>query len=109
MWSILTSIWTFDAMSLIMQDTAEYQISVSREIEARLKAKCDKLADAFIDDIGSLMYPIPYDFFSVLFMWLIVSMICGKAYGQTSCYVIPNDLYMWLKLKLPFHFRFSFW
>lgn len=35
---------------------AEYQVAVIREIEARLKAKCDKLADAFIDDIGSLMY-----------------------------------------------------
>ncbi|KAJ0046892.1 hypothetical protein Pint_04120 [Pistacia integerrima] len=32
-------------------DTTEYQLSVCREIEARLKAKCDKLADAFIDDI----------------------------------------------------------
>lgn len=37
----------------LSMDTAEYQISVSREIEARLKAKCDKLADAFIDDIDS--------------------------------------------------------
>lgn len=34
---------------------AEYQNSVSSEIEARLKAKCEKLADAFIDDIGSLI------------------------------------------------------
>ncbi|XP_031278801.1 AUGMIN subunit 4 [Pistacia vera] len=34
-------------------DTTEYQLSVCREIEARLKAKCDKLADAFIDDIDS--------------------------------------------------------
>lgn len=31
----------------------EYQLCLSCEIEARLKAKCDKLADAFImDDIG---------------------------------------------------------
>ncbi|KAJ4725099.1 AUGMIN subunit 4 [Melia azedarach] len=37
----------------LSMDMAEYQISVSREIEARLKAKCDKLADAFIDDIDS--------------------------------------------------------
>lgn len=43
---------------------AEYQISVCREIEARLKAKCDKLADAFIDDIGSLIY---HPFFSFPF------------------------------------------
>ncbi|KAF3453463.1 hypothetical protein FNV43_RR03903 [Rhamnella rubrinervis] len=35
-------------------DTAEYQLCLSHEIEARLKAKCDKLADAFImDDIDS--------------------------------------------------------
>ncbi|XP_042520957.1 AUGMIN subunit 4 [Macadamia integrifolia] len=31
-------------------DTAEYQMSLSREIEARLKAKCDKLAEAFVMD-----------------------------------------------------------
>ncbi|KAL5984205.1 AUGMIN subunit 4 [Asimina triloba] len=35
-------------------DTAEYQKSLAREMESRLKAKCDKLADAFeIDDIDS--------------------------------------------------------
>lgn len=84
MWSILTSIWTFDAMSLMMQDTAEYQISVSREIEARLKAKCDKLADAFIDDIGSLMHPIPYDFFQfylcdLLFQWSVAKFMIKPA------------------------------
>lgn len=36
----------------LSEDVAEYQISLFREIEARLKVKCDKLADAFImDDI----------------------------------------------------------
>ncbi|KAK0600189.1 hypothetical protein LWI29_012627 [Acer saccharum] len=39
----------------LSMDMAEYQNSVSREIEARQKSKCEKLADAFIDDIGSLM------------------------------------------------------
>lgn len=35
---------------------AEYQMSLSCEIEARLKAKCDKLADAFImDDLGRFL------------------------------------------------------
>ncbi|KAL7217947.1 hypothetical protein ACSBR2_011218 [Camellia fascicularis] len=35
-------------------DMAEYQISLFREIEGRLKAKCDKLANAFvIDDIDT--------------------------------------------------------
>ncbi|XP_062168910.1 AUGMIN subunit 4 [Alnus glutinosa] len=35
-------------------DMADYQMSLSREIEARLKDKCDKLGDAFImDDIDS--------------------------------------------------------
>lgn len=29
-----------------------YQMSLSSEIEARMKAKCDKLADCIIDDIG---------------------------------------------------------
>jgi HAUS augmin-like complex subunit 4 len=33
----------------------EYQMSLSREIEARLKSKSEKLADAFImDDNGRL-------------------------------------------------------
>ncbi|XP_071730219.1 AUGMIN subunit 4 isoform X2 [Rutidosis leptorrhynchoides] len=31
-------------------DVAEYQMPLIREIEHRLKSKCDKLADAFIDD-----------------------------------------------------------
>lgn len=32
---------------------AEYQVSIAREMEARLKVKCDKLADAFVmDEIG---------------------------------------------------------
>ncbi|XP_059444135.1 AUGMIN subunit 4 [Corylus avellana] len=35
-------------------DMGDYQMSLSREIEARLKDKCDKLGDAFImDDIDS--------------------------------------------------------
>jgi HAUS augmin-like complex subunit 4 len=34
-------------------DTSDYQMSLLHEIEIRLKAKCDKLADAFIDDIDS--------------------------------------------------------
>lgn len=34
---------------------AEYQMALSREIDSRLKTKCDKVADAFImDDIGRL-------------------------------------------------------
>ncbi|CAN1242955.1 AUGMIN subunit 4 [Linum perenne] len=37
----------------LMMDMAEYQMSLSREIETRLKDKCDKLADAFVDDIDS--------------------------------------------------------
>ncbi|KAK9074217.1 hypothetical protein SSX86_006814 [Deinandra increscens subsp. villosa] len=32
-------------------DVAEYQMPLLREIEFRLKSKCDKLADAFIDDL----------------------------------------------------------
>ncbi|KAE8713687.1 HAUS augmin-like complex subunit 4 isoform 2 [Hibiscus syriacus] len=34
-------------------DMADYQLALSREIDARLKSKCDKLADAFVDDIDS--------------------------------------------------------
>lgn len=30
----------------------EYQMPLLREIETRLKAKCEKLADSFINDIG---------------------------------------------------------
>ncbi|EEF29823.1 AUGMIN subunit 4 [Ricinus communis] len=37
----------------LTMDTADYQMSLSHEIEARLKDKCDKLADAFVDDIDS--------------------------------------------------------
>lgn len=38
----------------LSMDMAEYQMSVFREIEARLKVKCDKLADAFVmDDVAS--------------------------------------------------------
>ncbi|CAN6570723.1 unnamed protein product [Malus baccata var. baccata] len=38
----------------LSMDMTEYQLCLSQEIEARLKAKCDKLADAFImDDIDS--------------------------------------------------------
>ena len=31
----------------------DYQLALSREIDARLKSKCDKVADAFVDDIDS--------------------------------------------------------
>lgn len=34
-------------------DMTEYQMSLPHEIEARLKVKCDQLADAFADDIDS--------------------------------------------------------
>ncbi|KAK6946916.1 HAUS augmin-like complex subunit 4 [Dillenia turbinata] len=34
-------------------DMAEYQLLLSREVDARLKAKCEKVADAFVDDIDS--------------------------------------------------------
>ncbi|KAI3516529.1 hypothetical protein L1887_15447 [Cichorium endivia] len=34
-------------------DVREYQMPLLREIEIRLKAKCDKLVDAFIDDLDS--------------------------------------------------------
>lgn len=39
----------------LLQDIAEYQMSLSCEVEARLKAKCIKLADAFVDDIGRFL------------------------------------------------------
>ncbi|KAF2285755.1 hypothetical protein GH714_007647 [Hevea brasiliensis] len=37
----------------LMMNTADYQMSLSHEIEDRLKDKCDKLAVAFVDDIDS--------------------------------------------------------
>lgn len=38
----------------LSMDMTDYQMSLSREIESRLKAKCDKLADVFVmDDIDS--------------------------------------------------------
>ena len=43
----------------------EYQMALSREIDARLKTKCDKVADAFVmDDIGTSM--APYHFCTIL-------------------------------------------
>lgn len=41
---------------LQLQDMSEYQVSLSREIEARLQTKCDKLSDAVImDDTGMIL------------------------------------------------------
>ncbi|XP_021287532.1 AUGMIN subunit 4 [Herrania umbratica] len=37
----------------LSMDMADYQLALSREIDVRLKSKCDKLADAFVDDIDS--------------------------------------------------------
>ncbi|EOY12340.1 hypothetical protein QUC31_001776 [Theobroma cacao] len=37
----------------LSMDMADYHLALSREIDVRLKSKCDKLADAFIDDIDS--------------------------------------------------------
>lgn len=37
----------------LSMDTIEYQMSLSRDIEARLKSKCDKVADAFMIDEDS--------------------------------------------------------
>jgi HAUS augmin-like complex subunit 4 len=39
--------------SPLSMDVSEYQMSLSREVDTRLKAKYDRLADAFIDDIDS--------------------------------------------------------
>ncbi|GMN51594.1 hypothetical protein TIFTF001_020741 [Ficus carica] len=48
----------------LSMDMTEYQLCLSREIEARLKAKCDKLADAFImDDIG--VFPASVTFIKI--------------------------------------------
>lgn len=58
---------------------AEYQISVCHEIEARLKAKCDKLADAFIDDIGNLMHHTP------LFLSSVEIFYC---FNETWCFFV---------------------
>ncbi|XVF70703.1 hypothetical protein PTKIN_Ptkin11bG0183800 [Pterospermum kingtungense] len=37
----------------LSMNMADYQLALSGEIDARLKSKCDKLADAFVDDIDS--------------------------------------------------------
>ena len=50
---------------LTLQDMVEYQRSVAREIEARLEAKCDALADLFaMDERGQLLmkYSISWTF-----------------------------------------------
>ncbi|XP_068637950.1 AUGMIN subunit 4-like isoform X2 [Aristolochia californica] len=43
-------LWQTQFQKALSVDMAEYQISVACEIEARLIAKCDKLADAFVMD-----------------------------------------------------------
>lgn len=54
-----------------LQDMKEYQLCLSREIEARLEEKCDKLADALvIDDIG---LSLPLSLSNV-----ILSICCSK-------------------------------
>lgn len=35
---------------------ADYQMFLAREIEGRLKDKCDKLADAIVDDTGKIFF-----------------------------------------------------
>ncbi|AAG27875.1 unknown protein [Arabidopsis thaliana] len=39
----------------ISMDMADYQMFLAREIEGRLKEKCDKLADAIVDDTAILL------------------------------------------------------
>lgn len=39
--------------SPLTMDMTDYQSCLTREIEARLNSKCDKLTDAFVDDIDS--------------------------------------------------------
>lgn len=58
-----------------MQDITENQISVSNEIESRLKYKCEKLADALIDDSG--LSPFPF-------------------LMRTYMYVCASNMIMWL-------------
>ncbi|GKB35391.1 hypothetical protein Tco_0880333 [Tanacetum coccineum] len=49
-------------------DVAEYQMPLLREIKIRLKKKCDKLADTFIDsDLGqSLSLSLSFLFSSIV-------------------------------------------
>ena len=62
----------------------DYQMSLSREIESRLKAKCDKLADVFVmDDIGRsyvfflLMHRrTPFFLFRPIYVYMCVYKIC---------------------------------
>lgn len=47
-------LWQTQLHQTPSMDMAEYQMALSREIDARLKTKCDKVADAFVmDDIES--------------------------------------------------------
>uniref|UniRef100_A0A6J1CCQ9 AUGMIN subunit 4 n=1 Tax=Momordica charantia TaxID=3673 RepID=A0A6J1CCQ9_MOMCH len=47
-------LWQTQLHQTPSMDMTEYQMALSREIEARLKTKCDKVADAFVmDDIES--------------------------------------------------------
>ncbi|GKV42683.1 hypothetical protein SLEP1_g50063 [Rubroshorea leprosula] len=46
-------LWQNQLQHTFSMDMTNYQLCLAREIEARLNAKCDKLADAFVDDIDS--------------------------------------------------------
>jgi hypothetical protein len=62
----------------------DYQMSLSREIEARLKDKCDKLGDAFImDDIGR--------FYFSLSLSLSLSL---SVYEIKIAHVCPHDMHI---------------
>uniref|UniRef100_A0A2P2K465 Uncharacterized protein MANES_15G071400 n=2 Tax=Rhizophora mucronata TaxID=61149 RepID=A0A2P2K465_RHIMU len=55
-----TYLWQTQLQQMpLNMDVADYQMSLSHEIEARLKAKCDKLAEAFVDDIESSPARLP--------------------------------------------------
>ncbi|KAH9616925.1 hypothetical protein KSS87_020940 [Heliosperma pusillum] len=50
-----TYLWQIQLQQVsLSMDMAEYQMSLFHEIEARLKLKCDKLADAFVDDVDTV-------------------------------------------------------
>lgn len=73
---------------LQLQDMTEYQLCLSREIEVRLVAKCDKLADAFImDDNGISLSLSPFIYTRHALLKLMMQ------YVHDICLPMHNDNY----------------
>lgn len=76
---------------------ADYQMFLAREIEGRLKDKCDKLADAIVDDTGKIfitsrlrkrsLVPYPNSFVSNVILGLNVKLCADNDHNFLILYI----------------------